>query len=151
MPTIAYSAAEHSIYITTYDDITFVGQGEPDADFIGIEFVNDSVTSVEGAKGEVQDSIRVAKMGRVTFTNQWGSNFNDVMNQVNKDQQAGNYMKSLTVKRTNETTGVNDEIMSCVNPKIVKLPNYSIGVSASDRTYVYNVHNMEMKEVEAPA
>jgi hypothetical protein len=140
---------DHNLYLTTYDGNTFAGQGEPDADFILAEFVNDTVTSVEGAKGEVQDTVRVAKMGRITFTCQWGSDFNKFMNQVYKDQQEGNYLQSADIKRISNTENVT--VATSINPKIVKLPNWAAGPQATDRAYILNVHNMEMAEREIPS
>ena len=151
MTTKAYNSLDHTLYIKDGEGNTFSGQGEPDSDFIGAEFVNDSVTSVEGAKGDVQDSIRVAKMGRVTFTNQWGSDFNSIMNHVYKQQKKGTFMTDLWVQRTNANTGENVRVLTSTNPKIVKLPNYNLGVSASDRAYVFNVHGMTLDEEIDPA
>lgn len=149
MASIPYSATDHALYITTYDDITFALQGEPNADFINIEFVNDQVTSSEGAKGDVQDSIRKAEMARITASCQWGSDFNKIMNQLNEDQKNGNYAKRAEVKRISNTE--NTTIFTSINPKVVKLPNWTVGTEAADRAYILNVHNGVMNEKQAPA
>lgn len=146
---LPYSAANHHLYLTTFDGVTFALQGEPDADFILAEFVNDTTESKEGAKGDVQDSVRIAKMGRITATCQWGSDFNKVMNQVYKDQSDGNFLQSADIKRISNTE--NTTVATSINPKIVKLPNWNAGVSAADRAYILNVHNMEMQERQTPA
>lgn len=144
MPTTPYSANDHALYLTDYESNTIVGQGEADADFISAEFVNDTVNSIEGAKGDVQDSIRVAEMGRITFTNQWGSSFNKSMNKIYADQQDGKYLQKAEIKRISDEE--NTTVVTSSNPKVVKLPNYTIGVNASDRAYIFNVHHMEFPE-----
>jgi len=144
-----YSAENHALYLTTSAGTVFAGQGEADSDFISAEFTNDAVSSVEGAKGDVQDSIRVAKMGTITFTNQWGSDFNDNMNEVFENQKNGSYMLKAEIVRTGPTGNVT--VVSATNPKIVKLPSYTLGTNAADRAYVFNVHDMQFTERTAPS
>jgi hypothetical protein len=149
MSTIAYNALDHAVYITDYQDFTFAGQGEPDGDYIAATFVNDTVTSTEGVKGDVQDSIRVGEMGEITVTSQWGSDLNKILTQVYKDQKSSNFMKRLDVKRISNTE--NTTILTGLNPKIVKIPDYTLGSEAADRAWVIRVHKMDMVEVQAPA
>jgi len=149
MASIPYSAIDHAIYVTDNAGITFAGQGEPDADFISATFINDTVSSTEGVKGDVQDSIRVAKMGEITFTCQWGSDTNKILNQVYEDQNNGLYMQRLDIKRISNTE--NTTVITGINPKLVKLPDYALGQEGSDRAYVFRVHEMTYAEKQTPA
>ena len=149
MSTAIFNAIDHGMYFTTFDDVTFVGQGEPDADFISATFVNDTVTSTEGVKGDVQHSIRKARMGEITFTCQWGSDTNKILNQVYKDQDESNYMKRIDVKRISNTE--NTTVITGIKPVIVKRPDYTLGSEAADRAWVIRVENMDLVETQAPA
>ena len=100
-------------------------------------------------KGDVQDSIRVAKMGEVTITCQWGSDLNKILNQVYDDQNDSNYMIRLDVKRISNTE--NTTVITGLNPKIVKPADYTLGSEAADRAWVVRVHKMKLVEVQAPA
>jgi hypothetical protein len=144
-----YNAKDHALYLTTYDGITFVGQGEPDADFIAVTYVNDSTTAAEGAKGDVQFSQRIASLGNILFTCQWGSPTNDNLNQVYADQQKGNYLQSAEVKRISNTENIT--VWSAINPKIVKPADYTVGIAVADRGWNFLVEKLTPGEKLAPA
>jgi len=149
MASKPYNAIDHALYLTTFNDITFIAQGEPDADFIAVSFVNDAVTASEGAKGDVQFSQRVASLGTIVFTCQWGSPTNDNLNQVFFDQQAGNILKKAEIKRISNTENI--VVWTSVNPKITKIPDYTTGVTASDRGWNFMVEKLTAGEKLAPA
>lgn len=144
-----YSTADHALYLTTYDGVTFKMEGEPDSDFIVVTSVNDSTTAVEGAKGDVQFSLRKTGLGSIVATCQWGSPTNDNLNQVFADQQSGNYLKSAEVKRISNSE--NTVIWSSVNPKIVKRADYSLGTTVADRAWSFLVEKLTPGEKVAPA
>lgn len=143
-----YNAVDHALYLTTFDNITFVAQGEPDADFIAVSFVNDAVTAVEGAKGDVQFSQRVASLGTIIFTCQWGSPTNDNLNQVFSDQQNGDNLLKAEIKRISNTENV--IVWTSINPKITKIPDYATGVSASNREWNFMVERLTAGEKVNP-
>ena len=144
-----YNAIDHALYLTTFNGITFVAQGEPDLDFIAVSYVNDATTASEGAKGDVQFSQRVASLGTIVFTCQWGSPTNDNLNQVFEDQQAGNIMLKAEVKRISNTE--NTVVWTSINPKITKIPDYATGVEASNRGWNFMVERLKAGEKLAPA
>lgn len=144
-----YNALDHALYLTTFDGTTFVGQGEPDADFIAVSYVNDASTAIEGAKGDVQFSQRIASLGLFVFTCQWGSPTNDNLNQVFADQQAGNFLQSIELKKISNTENVT--IWSAVNPKIVKVPDYATGIAPADRGWNFLGEKLTPGERVTPA
>jgi len=144
-----YSATNHAWYFTTDEDITFSTKGEIDGDFIILTLVNDSVSSVEGAKGDTQDSIRVAKLANTTVATQWGSDLNDNFNYVSKRQEDGNFMKRAELKRISNTENVT--IASGVDPKIMKIPDYTLGTTAGDRSWTIKISKLNFLERTAPA
>lgn len=148
MPSKPYNASNHALYLTTFDDITFVAQGEPDADFIAVSYVNDAVTSSEGAKGDVQFSERIASLGLIVFTCQWGSVSNENLNQVFADQQEGNILKKAEVKRISNSENI--VIWTSINPKLVKPADYTIGTAASNRGWNFSVERLKAGERTAP-
>lgn len=143
-----YSAINHSLYITTSDGFSFRLQGEPDADFIAVSFVNDATTASEGAKGDVQFSQRVASLGTIVFTCQWGSPTNDNLNQVFSDQQNGTYLTDIKV--VSDRTGTNITIWSGLRPKIVKIPDYTTGITGADRGWSFMVEKLTAGEKVNP-
>jgi hypothetical protein len=149
MPTLAYDADAHKLYITTYDDKTFQVEGEPDGDFFLATYDNEAVTASEGAKGDVQFSQRIASLGTVTSTSQWGSDTNKVLNQVFKDQQKGNHPKKVELKRITDTENV--LVLTCSRAMIGKTPDYGIGVEAADRPWGFKLEKMKFDETQAPA
>lgn len=148
MATKPYNAVDHALYLTTFDDVTFIAQGEPDADFIAVTFVNDSSTATEGAKGDVQFSQRIASLGNIAFTCQWGSSTNETLNQVFADQQNGSFLKSAKIKRISETENV--VVWECVNPKIVKRADYTIGIAPADRAWNFLAEKLTPGERSSP-
>lgn len=144
-----YNAIDHALYLTTFDGVTFIAQGEPDADFIAVTYVNDSTTATEGAKGDVQFSQRKASLGSIVFTCQWQSPTNDNLNQVFDDQQIGSYLKKAEVKRISNTENIT--IWSSINPKIVKRADYSLGTTVADRGWSFLVEKLTAGEKLAPA
>jgi len=144
-----YSALDHALYLTTFDDITFVCQGDADGDFLAVSYVNDSSAAIEGAKGDVQFTERVASLGLIVFTCQWGSPTNDNLNQVFIDQQAGKIMKVAEIKRISNTENI--VIWTSINPKIAKVPDYTIGTTVADRAWNFMVERMLPGEKLAPA
>lgn len=149
MANIPFSAADHALYLTTHDDVTFALQGEPDGDFIVVSYDNDTVTAQEGVKGSVQYSQRVASLGTIVATNQWQSPFNDQMNQVFKDQQNSLYMKRAEVKRISSTE--NTTVCTSIKPMIMKTPDYGLGSTAADRAWSLKVSQLTFEEVADPA
>jgi hypothetical protein len=149
MTTKPYASLDHIVYITTYDDKVFPLQGKPDADYILIEFQNEPVDAVEGVDGDVQYSLRTAKMANWTMTNQWGADWNDYMNQAHEDQASGNYLKKIELKRINQTTNIS--IAEGQRPMIKKIPNYQLGAKAADRAWIVVCEKTDMKEKQTPA
>jgi len=144
-----YDALNHFIYITTFDDVTFSLEGEQDGDFLSIVFDNDSITGAEGAKGDVQWSQRQPSLGTIVFTGQWGSDFNQKLNQVHKDQIAGNPPKKLQVKRISGTE--NTLIYDTGSCRIMKTADQAIGSVANPRAWSIKVGKLTEEEVAAPA
>lgn len=149
MANIPYQAADHALYITTHDDITFSFQGEPDGDFIVVSYDNDTVTAQEGAKGDVQYSQRVASLGTIVATCQWQSLSNENLNKVFKDQQNSLFMKRAEVKRISNTE--NTTVCTSLEPMIMKTPDYGLGTTAADRAWSFKVKNLTFEETTAPA
>ncbi|MBU2645887.1 DUF3277 family protein [bacterium] len=148
MTTTPYNSVDHALYVTTYDDITFAVQGKPDGDYIAVTYDNDAIQAVAGVDGDVQFSQIKASLGTITATNQWGSPWNANMNHCFRNQQAGNYLKKLEVKRISASE--NTTIWSTGRPMIVKTPDYSIGSKANDRAWAFKVENLVPGEFTAP-
>ncbi len=149
MPTLSYDAANHFFYLTSYDDITFALGGAPDGDFFTVTYANDATSSAEGAQGDVQFSQRVASLGNVTYTSQWGAETNKILNQVFKDQQKGLYMQTAELKRISNIENVT--VLTCSRAMIQKVPDYTIGTESSDRGWTFALEKMTFKELQTPA
>ena len=149
MPNIAYNAEDHALYLTTFDDVTFSTDGEIDGDFLVITYDNDAISAVEGAKGKVQFSQRIASLGNAQVAVQWGSQFNEVLQQAFRDQQQGNYLQRAELKRISNTE--NTTVCTSINPKIMKVADYTIGTVAGDRTWNLKLENLSFEEVQDPA
>jgi|GEM_PF-2838751 len=149
MTTKPYASQDHITYITTYDDKVFPIQGKPNGDYVLIEFPEDSVSDEEGVDGDVQYSVRVAEKANWTLTNQWGSDWNEIMNQAFSDQKEGNYLKKIELKRVNLTENVS--IAEGQRPMIKKIPNYQIGSKPADRAWMIVAEKTKMKEKQSPA
>ncbi len=149
MPTEFFDANSHVLYLTTYDDITFAIGGDADGDNFLATYDNASVTKVEGAKGDVQFSQRIASSGTVTKTVQWGADSNKILNQVFKDQQKGNTPKKLELKKINENQNV--LVMTSSRCVIEKIPDLTTGVTAQNRGWAFGLEKMSFPEVQAAA
>ena len=149
MPSIPYDALSHSLYVVTHDGVTHVAEGEPDGDFFLASYDNDSVTGQEGAKGDVQFSQRIASLGTITSTMQWGAATNKTFNKIFQDQQKGLYPQSATLKRITATENIT--VISSLRFMIGKTPDYGIGVEAANRAWGLKVERMKFEEVQDPA
>jgi len=149
MPTKEFDAGSHTAYVTTFDDKTFALEGEPDGDAYNATFDNDAVGAIEGAKEDVQFSLRGASLGTFTKTMQWGADTNKILNQVFKDQKAGNFAKRVEIKRINQSENV--LVLTCARAVITKIPDLVFGVAAADRPWAFKLEKMEFPETQAPA
>ncbi len=148
MANKVYFSQDHFLYLTTYDDITFSLQGKPDGDFLQVDYDNDTITVAEGADGEPQWSQRVASVGTFIATIQWGADTMDKMHKVFEDQQKGFYLKRAELKRITNTENVT--VCTSQEPKILKLPTYTIGTVAADRPMSIKVSKLKFEEVVDP-
>ncbi len=146
---IPYNALDHYLYLTTYDDVTFRLEGAQDGDFINVAYSNDVMSFTEGAQGDVQPSQRVATLGTITFTGQWGSDFNSKLNQVFKDQQKSLFLKKAQVKRINDAE--NTLVWDSKGAWLVKPADMALGSEASPRAWAITVKGLTAEETTAPA
>ncbi len=139
-----YAMDEHTFYVTNHDDKTVAFNGGDD-DYISVAFENVSVTGEESAKGAVQWNRRVTRKGTITVSLQWGSNENDILNQMFFDQSEGNLLKSSSVKRITQTE--NTTLYSTVGRLFIqKIPDDSLGAEGGSRIWIFDVEKMTADE-----
>lgn len=149
MPTLAYDANSHVLYLTDYDGVTFALDGNADGDNFLASYDNDAVTGIEGSQGDVQFSQVIASLGTVTKTAQWGAVSNKILNKVFKDQQKGRTPQKLELKRINDNENV--LVMTSSRCMIQKTPDYTIGTAAQNRGWAFKLEKMAFEEVQDPS
>lgn len=150
MTTKPYDSKRHTVYLTTHDDIVFPAQGKGEGgNFILITFDTDSVSKEEGVDGDIQYSIRVAESASWSVGNQWGSDFNAIMNKIFASQKEGNYLKKIELKRITPV----ENISVCVGerPMVIKVPDYSLGAKPADRVWMIATEHTKFNEQQVPA
>jgi len=149
MPTIPYDTASHVLYLTANDGTTFAGEGEPDGEFFNATYDNSAVSAIEGAKGTVQFSQRIASLGTITSTTQWGADYNKILTKMFNDQQKGLHPQGISLKRINDNENVT--VINGLKFMIEKLADYAIGTEGTDRGWSLKVEQMKFEEVQDPA
>lgn len=152
MATKIYNSLDHKVYFTFNDNgtsKTFAGQGEPDADFISVTYDNEAVQAMEGAKGDVQFSQKKASLGSLSASFQWGSSTNDNLNYVFRNQQKGMYLEKVEVKRITDVENV--IVWTSSRAMIAKIPDYSVGSQANDRSWDIKLEGLFPGEFTTPS
>lgn len=145
---INYNALDHFLYLTDDEGITFRAEGAQDGDYISVVFDNDTMSFSEGAQGDVQPSQRVASLGTITFTGQWGSDSNSKFNYVFNRQQSSLYMRKAQIKRINTTENV--LVWDSTGVWITKSADWTVGSEASPRAWAFKVKGLKAAETLAP-
>ncbi len=145
---VNFNALDHYLYLTTHDDITFRIEGAQDGDFLSVVYDNDTMSFSEGAQGDVQPSQRVASLGMITFTGQWGSDSNKKFAFVFNSQQQSLYLKKAQIKRINTTENV--VVWDSQGAWLVKTADWTVGSEASARAWAVKVKRLKEAETEAP-
>lgn len=150
MALLKYSANEYTLFLTTWDDVTWAFSGEGPDDVFTFAYDNDDVTTQPGIKGDVQFSQTVASLGTGTAVCQWGADTVKKLTQMHRDQNIdGNFMKKLQLKRNSNT--VNEIIVDCESAAIQKMPDLVQGAVAAPRSFLFKLEKMRFEQVETPA
>lgn len=149
MAITKYSANEYTLFLTTYDDVTWAFSGEGPDDVFTFAYDNDDITTTVGIKGDVQFSQTVASLGTATAVCQWGADTVKKITQMHRDQQDGNFMKKLQLKRNSDS--VNETVVDCETSAIQKMPDLVQGASATPRSFLFKLEKMRFEQVETPA
>ncbi|MCK5601209.1 hypothetical protein KAR91_05050 [Candidatus Pacearchaeota archaeon] len=149
MAILKYSALEYTLFITTFDDTTWPFSGEGPDDVFTFAYDNDDVTTTAGIKGDVQFSQTVASLGTGTAVCQWGADTVKKITQMHRDQQAGNFMKKLQLKRNSDS--VNEIVVDCESSAIQKMPDLVQGATATPRSFLFKLEKMRFEQVETPS
>ena len=142
-----YGTKEHVLYVKTNDDKTLTVSGEGVTDMFTVSRLDDSVTTLQGAKGEVQFNVNQKKLGQIVVNLLWGSTANKNLQQMLDDQQEGLYIKDIFLKR-NLADGTSETIHGLKNGAgvdrvmVMKPADQGLNAEGAERPWTILIENL---------